>query len=194
VVQFSFEGTFWSVAGRRSEHAQLQHVSGRLVEGTNAGAIKQMIRPQAMRSLRSDAVAKWGSICACRRCTHIPFAHDFRYGLSYMMFDLIYKAAVQPSFCNVVNICEAMSISSIFTLHAMITSMSTMQCVEHGVLNPYVVSNCECTCVASWRGLNILQSAPDFVTLELVWSYALSYICCFDRGLVHRLIRGLVLL
>jgi hypothetical protein len=33
-------------------------VSGRLVEGTNAGAIKQMIRPQAMRSLRSDAVAK----------------------------------------------------------------------------------------------------------------------------------------
>ena len=58
VVQFSFEGAFLLVAGRRSEHAQLQHVSGRLVEGTNAGAIKQMIRPQAMRSLRSDAVAK----------------------------------------------------------------------------------------------------------------------------------------
>ncbi len=87
-----------------------------------------------MRSLRSDAVAKWGSICACRRCTHIPFAHDFRYGLSYMMFDLIYKAAVQPSFCNVVDMCEAMSISSIFTLYAMIKSISTMLCEEHGVL------------------------------------------------------------
>jgi hypothetical protein len=30
-VQFSFEGTFRSVAGRRYEHAQLQHLSGRLV-------------------------------------------------------------------------------------------------------------------------------------------------------------------
>ena len=66
--------------------------------------------------------------------THIPFAHVFGCNLSYMMFLLIYKAAVQPSFCNVVVICEAMSISSIFTLYAMITSISTMQCEEHGVL------------------------------------------------------------
>jgi hypothetical protein len=59
---------------------------------------------------------------------NFPFAHVLRSDLSYMMFLLIYEAAVQPSFCNVVNICEAMSISSIFTLYAMITSMSTMQC------------------------------------------------------------------
>jgi hypothetical protein len=50
-----------------------------------------------------------------------------------MMFLLVYTAAVQLSFCNVVNICEAMSITSKFTLDAAITSMSSMQCVEHGV-------------------------------------------------------------
>jgi hypothetical protein len=52
-----------------------------------------------------------------------------------MMPLLVYKAAVQPSFCNVVNIWEAMSIASKATLDAVITSMSTMQCVEHGVFN-----------------------------------------------------------
>ena len=90
-----------------------------------------------MRNLRSDALVKWASICACRRSIYIPIAYVFGFDLSYIMFLLIYTAGVKPLLLNVVDICEAMPISSIFTLYAMITSISTMQCEEHGVL-PYM--------------------------------------------------------
>jgi hypothetical protein len=51
------------------------------------------------------------------------------------MFLLIETAGVKPSLLNVVDICEGMPISSLFTLYAMIKSISTMLCEEHGVLS-----------------------------------------------------------
>jgi hypothetical protein len=88
-----------------------------------------------MRNLRSDALVKWASICACRRSIWISIAYIFGFDLSYVMFSLIYTAGVKPSLLNVVDICEGMPISSIFTLYAMIKSISTMLCEEHGVLS-----------------------------------------------------------
>jgi hypothetical protein len=61
---------------------------------------------------------------------HAVVVYIFRLLMSFVMTYRIWCS----SWFNVVNICEAMSISSIFTLDALITSMSTMQCVEHGVL------------------------------------------------------------
>jgi hypothetical protein len=93
---------------------------------------------------------------------------------SYLMF------VVQPSFCNVVNICEAMSITSKFTLYAVITSMSTLQCVEHGVFTRMWLVTASVRVSRHVVDLTFCSWRLFFVTIELVWSFALSCICCFE--------------
>jgi hypothetical protein len=102
------------------------------------------------------------------------------FNVSYLMFLLVYKAAVQPSFCNVVHICESMLITSKFISDAVITSMSTLQCVEHGVFTRVWLVTASVRASRHVVDLTFRSRRLFFVTIELVWSFALSCICCFE--------------
>jgi hypothetical protein len=102
------------------------------------------------------------------------------FNVSYLMFLLVYTTAVQLSFCNVVNNGKAISITRKFNSDAVITSMSTLQCVEHGVFTRMWLVTASVRVSRHVVDLTFCSRRLFFVTIELVWSFALSCICCFE--------------